>query len=362
MGIDEQLERIRSGGPGSWSPASGWGRRRWRRSSGATTKRAVWRPPASGRTGHPAVRLGTALRLGESETRLGAALASIGRDDVVVATKAGRSLVTSPSGDSDAVFDFSRDATLRQLESSLERLGLDRIDIVHIHDPEDHLARGDRRHVHGARSTAHRRCRAGRLARHERRRDGALLPAQRRPRLRDGRRSPHAARPLGRRRRRRVPRRPGSPTSPPACSTAACSPIRNRVRGSTTRPHRTTYSSGRRRSRAICESHGVSLRTAALHHPLTVDGVTAVIVGMSSPTEVDDNIADLAVHHPTGALDRPRHAKASGVAAETSAHLIGHPLPVDPPAKTLECIINIRLQVLPRCEAGHRPSPIELLK
>ena len=42
--------------------------------------------------------------------------------------------------------------------------------------------------------------------------------------------------------------------------------------------------------RAACESHGVSLRTAALHYPLTVDGVTAVIVGMSSPAEVDDNL------------------------------------------------------------------------
>jgi D-threo-aldose 1-dehydrogenase len=42
--------------------------------------------------------------------------------------------------------------------------------------------------------------------------------------------------------------------------------------------------------RATCESHGVSLRTAALQYPLTVDGVTAVIVGMSSPTEVDDNV------------------------------------------------------------------------
>jgi D-threo-aldose 1-dehydrogenase len=43
--------------------------------------------------------------------------------------------------------------------------------------------------------------------------------------------------------------------------------------------------------RATCESHGVALRTAALQYPLTVDGVTAVIVGMSSPTEVDDNLA-----------------------------------------------------------------------
>ena len=35
------------------------------------------------------------------------------------------------------------------------------------------------------------------------------------------------------------------------------------------------------------------MRTAALQYPLTVDGVTAVIVGMSSPTEVDENVAAL---------------------------------------------------------------------
>ena len=35
-------------------------------------------------------------------------------------------------------FDYSRDAVLRSFESSLERLGIDRIDIVLIHDPDDH--------------------------------------------------------------------------------------------------------------------------------------------------------------------------------------------------------------------------------
>jgi D-threo-aldose 1-dehydrogenase len=45
--------------------------------------------------------------------------------------------------------------------------------------------------------------------------------------------------------------------------------------------------------RAGCESHGVSLRTAAVHYPLTVEGVTAVVVGMGSPAEVDDNVSSL---------------------------------------------------------------------
>ena len=38
------------------------------------------------------------------------------------------------------VWDFSRDGVLRSLEQSLERLGLDRVDIVFLHDPDDHWA------------------------------------------------------------------------------------------------------------------------------------------------------------------------------------------------------------------------------
>src|SRR5439155_15029106 len=36
------------------------------------------------------------------------------------------------------VFDFSYDGTLRSLEESLERLGLDRVDVALIHDPDEH--------------------------------------------------------------------------------------------------------------------------------------------------------------------------------------------------------------------------------
>lgn len=35
-------------------------------------------------------------------------------------------------------WDFSRDGILRSLEGSLERLGLDHVDIVYLHDPDDH--------------------------------------------------------------------------------------------------------------------------------------------------------------------------------------------------------------------------------
>ena len=89
--------------------------------------------------------------LGLSERRLGAALAAHDRDEYVVSTKVGRLLVPSPEtagrlDDGGFVvpatlrreWDFSRDGILRSFEGSLARLGLDRVDIVYLHDPDEH--------------------------------------------------------------------------------------------------------------------------------------------------------------------------------------------------------------------------------
>ncbi len=78
--------------------------------------------------------------LGEAERRLGRALAVGGSSaDVVIATKVGRILSARADGSLEAGFDFSHDAVMRSLTSSLERLGLDRVGVVHVHDPDDHL-------------------------------------------------------------------------------------------------------------------------------------------------------------------------------------------------------------------------------
>lgn len=85
--------------------------------------------------------------LGLSERRLGAALAGRPRDEFVVSTKVGRLLVPNPAptgrDDGFAVpddlmrqWDFTRDGILRSLEGSLDRLGLDRVDVVFAHDPD----------------------------------------------------------------------------------------------------------------------------------------------------------------------------------------------------------------------------------
>ena len=45
---------------------------------------------------------------------------------------------TPGPGGRQIVFDYSADGVVRSIEESLERLGLDRIDVAFIHDPDDH--------------------------------------------------------------------------------------------------------------------------------------------------------------------------------------------------------------------------------
>ncbi|MEU6263608.1 aldo/keto reductase [Saccharopolyspora shandongensis] len=96
--------------------------------------------------------------LGLAERRLGRALADRPRDEFTVSTKVGRLLVPSPqtadSRDHDAGFDvrtdqvrkwdFSADGVRRSLESSLDRMSLDRVDVVLLHDPDDHWTQAAR--------------------------------------------------------------------------------------------------------------------------------------------------------------------------------------------------------------------------
>ncbi|WP_314219878.1 aldo/keto reductase [Streptomyces zaehneri] len=88
--------------------------------------------------------------LGLSERRLGAALREHPRSRYTVSTKVGRRLEAADRGGDDLadgfavpathrrVWDFSADGVRRALEASLERLGLDRVDVVYLHDPDDH--------------------------------------------------------------------------------------------------------------------------------------------------------------------------------------------------------------------------------
>jgi D-threo-aldose 1-dehydrogenase len=98
---------------------------------------------------------------GDAERRVGAVLRDRPRDAFVLSTKVGRLVFdhgTVPAGaDVDPqvldgrvdgaypgvggrqiVFDYSADGIRRSLEASLQRLGLDRLDVALIHDPDTH--------------------------------------------------------------------------------------------------------------------------------------------------------------------------------------------------------------------------------
>jgi D-threo-aldose 1-dehydrogenase len=88
--------------------------------------------------------------LGLSERRLGRGLRGRPRGDFVVSSKVGRLLVpnTERTGRDPDLFavpddlrrvrDYSRDGVLRSLEDTLERTGLDRIDVVYVHDANEY--------------------------------------------------------------------------------------------------------------------------------------------------------------------------------------------------------------------------------
>jgi D-threo-aldose 1-dehydrogenase len=86
--------------------------------------------------------------VGLSERRLGEALRDRPRDEYVISSKVGRLLRPRDvplerdddgfdvPGDVGRVRDYSRDGVLRSIEETLARTGLDRIDVVYVHDPD----------------------------------------------------------------------------------------------------------------------------------------------------------------------------------------------------------------------------------
>ena len=89
--------------------------------------------------------------LGLSELRLGAALAGKPREAFLLSSKVGRLLVPHPAptpddladgfdvpGDLARQWDPTESGVRRSIEGSLQRLGVDRIDIAYLHDPDDY--------------------------------------------------------------------------------------------------------------------------------------------------------------------------------------------------------------------------------
>jgi D-threo-aldose 1-dehydrogenase len=227
--------------------------------------------------------------LGESESRLGATLRG-GREGVVLATKVGRLLGSGPDGELEARFDFSYDAVRASLDTSLERLGVDRVAVVHIHDPDDHIdeavagahralvALRDEGVIHAVSlgtnsvqtaTTFLERCDldcvlvAGRYT---------LLDRSARPLIREcvDRGIAYLAAGVF---NSGVLARPAEGAWYDYAPAAR--PLVDRALG----------------LERVCQRHGVTLRAAAMHFVLAHPGVAVMIVGMASPQEVDENIA-----------------------------------------------------------------------
>jgi D-threo-aldose 1-dehydrogenase len=84
---------------------------------------------------------------GLAETRLGAVLSDLPRESFVLSDKVGYAVYpdtplpdeTTSDKPPQPGYDFSYDSAFRLVEGSLKRLGLERIDILLIHDPDDYI-------------------------------------------------------------------------------------------------------------------------------------------------------------------------------------------------------------------------------
>jgi D-threo-aldose 1-dehydrogenase len=250
--------------------------------------------------------------LGLSERRLGEALRNWPTDDVIVSSKVGRLLVprTPPLARDDDMFDvpgdltrrrdYSRDGVLRSLEATLRRTGLDRVDVLYIHDPDEHwreaaeeavpaLVELREADVVGAIGVGMNQ--SALLARFIRETDVDLVMlAGRYTLLEQG-----AADEL-------------LPTALEyGRSVVAAAIFNSGLFARDDVPDTATYNYGQaspdvlERARllaSVCREHGTTLPAAAIRFPLRHPAVASVVVGMRSPAEVDRNLAAHAQHVP----------------------------------------------------------------
>jgi D-threo-aldose 1-dehydrogenase len=241
---------------------------------------------------------------GLSERRAGAVLSSKPRSSFTMSTKVGRRLRSSSSfvGDiwgehleSTVYWDFSGTGAVRSLEESLDRLGLDRVDLLHIHDPDDHYAAA----VAGALPALVSLRTEGRI--------GAVsVGMNQAPMLADFVRTGMVDCVLLAGRYTLIDQR-GLDELLPLCADRGVSVIAAGVFNSGLLAGGSTFDYGpvpaevRARAdavRAVCDRHGVPLRAAALQFPLRHPVIASVLVGLRSPAEVLDALEMLAYEVP----------------------------------------------------------------
>jgi D-threo-aldose 1-dehydrogenase len=260
---------------------------------------------------------------GLAERRLGAVLRGRPREAFTLATKVGRLL----RGDAppepgqhfkgvppvNPAFDFSYDGVLRSVEESLARLGLDRVDLLHIHDPDDHfeealrgaypaLDRLRREGVIGAVGAGMNQ--AAMLARFAREADFDCFLLAGRYTLLD---------------------QVGLRELLPLCLDRGIAVVAGGVFNSgilaDPRPG-ATYDYARagdglltrtRRLDEVCHRHGVPLKAAAIQFPLGHPAVAAVLVGCRSPAELAEDMRMAETEVPEALWDE---LKAEGLLAD----------------------------------------------
>jgi D-threo-aldose 1-dehydrogenase len=244
---------------------------------------------------------------GLAERRAGPVLATRPRDGFALSTKVGR-LLRAGGGDAQdiwaepaevtPVFDFSAAGVLTSYRESLARLGLDRADLLHLHDPDEHLPQAIAEALPALAGLRDR----GRI--------GAVSAGMNHP-------EPLAA--LVRTGlldcvllagRFTLLDQSGAIELLPLCADRGVSVLAAGVFNSgllaDPRPGAAfDYAPADAETleralllRDVCGRHGVPLRAAALQFPLTHPAVTGVLAGARSPAEVEDAVRMAAVPVP----------------------------------------------------------------
>ncbi|MFL5579916.1 MAG: aldo/keto reductase [Gemmatimonadaceae bacterium] len=249
--------------------------------------------------------------IGHSERRFGAFLRELPRDAYTLSTKVGRVLVPQDAaGRTDEAFevpashrrvwDFTRDGVRRSVEDSLERMGVDRVDVLFLHDAEEHLEEAIR---DGYPALAELRAEgmvgaigsgmgdAAKLATVVRETDVDVIMQAGRYTLLD---------------------QSALDELLPACaergvSVLAAAVFNSGVLAAARPPDDATYAYERapadvlrraRRIAEVCEAHGVTLPQAALAFPLGHPVVAGVVAGMRSAEEAERDVAWFAAAVP----------------------------------------------------------------
>jgi len=249
---------------------------------------------------------------GLAERRTGPVLAGKPRDQFALSTKVGRLLRPGGADTQDIwaeasgvtpVFDFSGDGVRMSYTESLARLRLDRADILHLHDPDDHFDQAVSEALPALselRASGHIRAVSAGMN------QAKMLAELVRTGLLD------AVLLAG---RYTLLDQSGGSELLPLCAERGVAVIAGGVFNSGVladpRPGaRFDYEAAdpllierALAVGAVCEQHGIPLRAAAIQFPATHPAVTTVLVGVRSAAEVDDAVRMATVPIPAALWD-----------------------------------------------------------